>query len=49
MRLYLAHYRLPNGARGVLHVIAAHSFDVVDIALDCFKESGIARLSVRPA
>ena len=49
MRLYLARYHLRNGARGVLHVIAAHSFDVVDIALDCFAETGIARLSVRPA
>ena len=49
MRLYLAHYRLRNGARGVLHVIAEHSFDVVDHALRLFGEQGITRLQVRPA
>lgn len=47
MRLYLAHYTLSNGARGVLHVLAPASFDAVDRALLIFGEQ-LRRLSVRP-
>lgn len=36
MRLYLAHYRLHNGARGTLHVVADHCCTAVVTALDVF-------------
>jgi len=49
MRAYVARYCLDDGSRGVLHVIARHPFDVIDIALRTFADAGIARLSVRPA
>ena len=48
MKTYLARYTLRNGARGVLHVIAACSCDVVITAIDIFGER-LRCCSVRPA
>ncbi|TCP06586.1 hypothetical protein [Caldimonas thermodepolymerans] len=46
-RVFLAHYTLSNGTRGVLHLVAPASFDAVDRALAIFGEQ-LRRLSVRP-
>jgi hypothetical protein len=36
-RHYLARYTLRDGTRGALHVVAAHSFDVIDILVRTFS------------
>ena len=48
MRTFLARYTLRNGARGVLHVIAACSCDAVVTAIDTFGEQ-LRTCSVKPA
>jgi hypothetical protein len=48
MKTYLARYTLRDGGRGVLHVIAACSCDVVITAIDTFGES-LRTCSVRLA
>lgn len=48
MQRFLARYTLRNGARGVLHVLALCSCDVVVVALDTFGEA-LRTCSVRPA
>lgn len=48
MRLFLAHYRLRNGARGVLHILADHSCTAAERAIELFGLR-LQCLSVRPA
>lgn len=48
VRTYLARYTLRDGARGVLHVIAACSCDAVITAIDTFGEQ-LRTCSVRAA
>lgn len=47
-RLYLVSYALQNGARGTLHVIAAHGCEAIGIAQELFGTS-LRRCSARPA
>ena len=48
MSTYLARYTLRNGARGVLHIIAASSCDAVVTAIDLFG-TALRTCSVRPS
>jgi hypothetical protein len=48
MKHYLARYTLRNGARGVLHVVAACSCDAVITAIETFGEA-LRTCSVRAA
>lgn len=48
MKLYRTAYTLRNGARGVLHVIAACSCDAIVTAMDTFGDA-LRTCSARPA
>lgn len=47
-RPYLARYRLANGARGTLHIIAATSCDAVMTVLELFGDR-VHAISVKAA
>lgn len=46
VRLFIAHYTLHNGAVGELPLLAANSFDAVQMVLDTFGEA-VAKCKVR--
>ncbi len=48
MKPYIASYRLHDGMRGRLHILAATSCDAVIAAIDAFGEQ-LKTCSVRPA
>ena len=48
IRLYAAKYTLRNGASGVLHLVARHTFDAIVMAQDIFGLQ-LRTCSARPA